>query len=359
MALIAPDDANIVYSPYNWDVTSVRALSVNGGAYFRFRVAGGATTITLNFDVAGLPAPLPRLLIRVDGALTSAFAEAAVASVVGTVIPSTNTWPDHDVEVYIDATTQIAPRWTTPTSVVKFTGITVTGGAGAMPTVPITKRGLRLLVYGDSIVEGVRTRKGSGTDDVAWTSSWMGWAAQLGYNLGAEVGVVGFGGQGVSVAGSGSVPAWPSSYNLVAAGIARAFTPAPDAILCMFGENDGAANIVAAYVATLTALVAATPAATKILCFRTLGGNQAANVQAAVAAMNATTARVSYVDTTGWFDNTHSFDATHPYGYEDIDRISPLAAAAVRAVLSSGSGSGGGSNLFTEVGGGVFPGVSF
>lgn len=335
---IAPDDANIVYSPFNWSINSSRALTINPGAYFSFCFAGSLTS--LNFTgIASLTLPRPRLLVRVDGDFVGASTnEVAIDTVVGVAIPSSNTWTKHYVEVFVMSTTGAAAnRWAPVVTAVQFTGITLGNGSSL---VPITPRALNVLCYGDSITEGVRSRNLSATNDTQRNDATLTWALGMRDALGAEIGLVGFGGTGLSAGGGSSsaqVPNLPGSYSLLYDGsAARSFSaPVPDAICILMGENDGATDITAAYTALLNTMLAATPLSTKILAFRTFNGNRAANAAAAVAACTDRT-RVTYVDTTGWFDPADSADGTHPYGYTALVRLAPLAADAVRDALDNG-----------------------
>lgn len=327
-------DGNIIYSPYTWAAASGAMKTINAGAYFRALLQGNPTAIALNFDVTGVAAPLPQITVLVDGI---AILTAPVAASVPITIPSGPTWQKRLLEVAVKATTETATRWSTQATAVKFLGITTT--PGTVTTAAAQTRGLRGLVYGDSITEGVRTLNSTATSDTDRNDATVGWAYRLGADLGAEVGVVGFGSTGLADAGSGGVPALTGSYNLLWAGQARSFTPAPDFIVLMEGTNDGSNDTVAAATTVLNGLLAATPSATKVIVLRPFNGTaQAANLQAAVAACT-TPSRVSYVDTAGWWSTADSSDNLHPYGYINIAQIAPRVAAAVRAALpSSGSG---------------------
>jgi lysophospholipase L1-like esterase len=220
--------------------------------------------------------------------------------------------------------------------VVKFTGVTLDAGTLSAPT----KRPKIVLVFGDSIVEGSRTLNATATNDTDRNDSWQGWAARQADQLGAEVGVVGFGGQGINATGVGGVPIFGSAYNLVAAGLSRSFTtPAPDLIVINQGTNDSATGFNTAYAADVEALLAATPSTTKIALMRPLNGNLASNV-AAVAAGASVPSRVSYIDTTGWWNSADASDGLHPYGYTNIARIAPLLGAQLRSLLAPAAGGG-------------------
>jgi hypothetical protein len=152
--------------------------------------------------------------------------------------------------------------------------------------------------------------------------------------LGAEAGFVGFGGSGFTVTGSGSVPVLATTYNQIYSGVSRSFAQAPDFIVLMEGTNDSA-DVTSAATTVLNGLLAATPAATKIIVLRPFkDATHATQLQNAIAACT-TPGRVTYVDTSGWFNTTNSSDLLHPYGNENINHIAPLAAAAIRTALAS------------------------
>lgn len=324
--VIAPNDANVSYSPYNWDVTESRALSINPGAYLRVLVGGGVTRLEPEFDLSGVSSPLPQISYRIDG---EAWVDAAIAGAIGISVPTDNSWSEHLLEIVIKSATETAERWEPQHTAVKLTGIAYVGGEGV--TVPIQKKGLKVIVYGDSIVEGVRTRNKTAPNDTDANDATQGWAYRLTEALGAEVGVIGFGGTGISVGGSGGVPALPTSYkHLFGGGPERSLaTPVPDAIVIDAGTNDGETNFTAAYITLINGLLAATPADTIVLCLRPLNGNGAAHVSAAVAGCTHPE-RVSYVDTTGWLAESDTSDGIHPYGYTGMAKLAQLLAAEIR-----------------------------
>ncbi|MDE2575538.1 MAG: SGNH/GDSL hydrolase family protein, partial [Rhodospirillales bacterium] len=332
---VAPGNAAILYSPYNWNVGPSAASTINAGAYLRVLFTG--TSCTLGFNVAANLAPLSQIWWRIDD---GAWTQAAVATSIACAIPaatlSNANVPYHLLEVVVKSTTETQNRWNAPSNTaVVFTGITL--DAGAVVLAPLAAP-LHVLVYGDSITEGVRTLGESAANDTDRNDAALGWAWRLGALLGAEVGVVGFGATGISVAGSGNVPALPTSYASIMSGVARGFTPAPDLVVFNIGTNDGTANTVAAMTAVLNGVIAACPAAV-LAVLRPFNGNQAANLQAAIAACSAPAA-CHYIDTTGFFNTAYGADslALHPSGPNGVGRIAPQVAAALRALLAGGGG---------------------
>jgi hypothetical protein len=332
--VIAPNDTNIVYSPYTWAVSSTQAKTINSGAYFRTVIQGNPTAVTLNFDLTGVSTPVPQITVLVDG--ISLFS-APVATTVGVTLPSGPTWQKRMLEVVVKSTTETATRWSPQNTAVKFTGITTT--PNTCTTVAVQTLPLRGLIYGDSITEGVRTINATATNDTDRNDATVTWSYALGDLLGAEVGVVGFGGSDWTFLAS--------TYNFLWSGQARSFTPAPDFIVCNHGYNDGANNITANVTTVLNGLIAATPSTTKILLLRPFGLDKLAQLTAAKAACTAPT-RVTVVDSTGWFNTADASDGIHPYGYTNVTNLGPRVAAAVRAVLP---GSGGSGSRYVNVGG--------
>jgi len=339
--LIAPNDTGILYSSYTWKVGSTVSETINSGAYFRTIVTGTPTSIGLAFDISADTAPVPQVKWRVD---QGGWSSGAVTEMVDLPIPSGTAWTSHSVEVVVKSTTETVSRWSTRSASVKLLGISSSSGASLVAP---QARALSVLCYGDSITEGVRTLNSTATNDTDRNDATVGWAYRLTENLGAEVAVVGFGGTGLTVSGSGSVPALPSSYNLLWSGESRSFTTSPDVIVINIGENDGATDVTTTMTSFLNSLLSATAVTTKIIVLRPFSGAHASQLSAAVAACNSQ-ARVPYVDTTGWWSTADSSDSLHPYGYANVATLSPKVANAIRTALQRG-------NLYLNVSGTATP----
>lgn len=335
--VILPNDAAFLYSPYNWNVGAGSAVSLNGGAYFRVRFTG--TTCILFFDISYMTVVVSQIWWRIDG---GDWTREDVAASVTCAIPSTTTAAaNHLLEVRIAATTefqvpggQSGNRWnpaSSPCTAVVFTGL---GLATSQSVSAVTPADKTVLIYGDSITEGYLTLNNTGANDVVRSDNTLSWAFLQKDLLGAEVGVVGFGGQGLSTNGVGGVPTFGNTYNYIYSGQARSFADEPDMIVINQGENDGTNNIVAAYTSVLNALLAACPTA-PIACLRPFSGREAANIQAAIAACNAPS-RVTYIDTTGFFNTADSPDGQHPNVIANMGRIAPLVAAQLKPILYPG-----------------------
>ena len=119
------------------------------------------------------------------------------------------------------------------------------GRAGTENPTPTVTTLSDLLVYGDSITEGVLTLGGSQAADTDHNDASVVYSYALAALLGTEIGVVGFGATGLSRGGSGGVPALGESWNQLWDGVPRSFSPRPDLILFNEGTNDGSNNITA------------------------------------------------------------------------------------------------------------------
>jgi lysophospholipase L1-like esterase len=330
-ALIAPNDLNILYSPYNWLVSSTAAKSINPGAYFKCLLTGSPTSITLGFDLTNISTPLPQIRYRIDN---GPWVSTEVAASIVVAIPSSNTFTKHLIEVQFKSMTETVNRWNSPqNTALVFTGITVAPASG-VATASIRKRKLTIAAFGDSITEGVRTLSSTASKGTDGNDSSQSWSMPLADLMGAEVGNIGFGGTGLSKSGSGNVPATGTSYNLLWAGQARSFAVVPDLIAINIGHNDTTTDTTAAGTAFLNGLLAATPSTTKIAVIQPWSGRQATNLKAAIAACS-TPSRVTYIDTSGWWSTADAPDAVHPYGYVNLVDLAPRLALALRAILGA------------------------
>lgn len=306
--MISPNDPAILYSPYNWDVTSVRAKTINAGAYFRVMITGAPASITLNFDMAGVASPVPKLTWEVDG---WGSGTVDLASTIAVPLPAANTWGKHLVTVTVEATSETVDRWGGQAPATKLTGIDTTGTASAPAARP-----LKVLVLGDSITEGVRALNRTAAADTDRNSSRNNWAYQLGGILDAEVGVVGFGGTAITHGGSGGAPALAGFWNTQwSGGPSRgvAGNP-PDYVVINMGTNDADATDIGPGYTTILNTILATSGNSLIFCMLPFEGTHGAHIQAGIAA-SSNPARCIYVDTTGWWNPADASDSLHPYGY--------------------------------------------
>lgn len=330
--VLISNTANILFSPYNWDVGTSTAKTINAGAYFKILFTG--TSCTLQFDVAAALAPYSQIMYQVDG---GAVVVAPIAASVVISMPSaTSGWSasgGHLLEVFVKSTSETISRWTASATMVSLTGINLDAAAtiSAPPALP-----LKAIYFGDSITEGVRTVNMTATNDTDRNDALLGWAYRSAKILGAECGIVGFGRQGLLTTGNGGVPVFGSTYALQYAGVARSFAVQPDYIVINQGTND-AGDVTATMQSVLNSLLAAT-STTKIIVLRPFNATtHALEIQNAIAGCSAP-ARCTYINTSGYFNTANSSDALHPYGNENITHIAPLIANAISSVITISKG---------------------
>ncbi len=338
---VLPSNDGILFSPYNWDVTDARALTPCAGAYFRTMVED-ATGVELRFDVSSMPANATQILYRVNGGAWVAAAVAAGVTVAFPAPASGVTWKRNLLEVLVKSSTEGANRWASPyATAVKLTALRLQRPAGApAPKLLLPqRRSLQLLVIGDSITEGINTLSASG-DTTARSSALYSYAYLLGEALGAEVGVVGFGRLGVVVGGNGSVPAAPTSWDLIAADLPRPLDrPTPDLVIVNLGTNDKNNNVTpaafhSAYVGMVGDMLSSLPEKSRVLLMRPFGGHYGLSAYQDVAAAVADPRRVGVIDTTGWWQTSEAPDGVHPFGWIAEQKLSGLLAGAVRPHLA-------------------------
>ena len=332
---IQPNNANIVYSPYNWTSGPAACVTWNPGAYFRTLFSG--TTCALTFDVSLATAPVSQFWWRIDaGPWTLATVAANVPLPVPSITLGNAAVPLHRLEVVVKSMDIAigADRWTANApGAIRFTGLLISmGGALAAPG----RAPLNVLIYGDSITEGARTLGETNPSATPTDMDAMfGWAFAQGALLGAEVGICACSGTGFTVTAYG-VPPFPQTYNLLSAGVARSFTPAPDLVVIAHGQNDQATNVQAAAVTTVNGLLAVV--ACKIVLLNPFPMASRTDLQAAAAACNIPS-RVTWANTTGFFVPANGSDASliHPSGPNSTNLIAPKVATILRPVLTAQS----------------------
>lgn len=335
MSVIAPHDSSIVYSPYNWDVTAERARTITPGAYLRMTIDGSPTTLAATFNVANNAPSTVRVAFRVDG---TDWTEHDLAATIPLTLPPANTWPTRVVEMVFIAQSLTVERWAFPgQSALEFTGITADTTVRLRTT---RRRRFNGLAIGDSITQGVRNKTNTLYPGYLNDDSRMGWAYPLGDLLGCEIGVVGYAGVGISRSGSGSVPKFSDSVPYLWEGKPRKYLDPvePDFIAAHLGTNDATstdAAVTADTAALLNGLLAAT-SKTPIIVFPGWMQRKAVAIRAGIAACS-NPSRVSYVDTTGWWNPADAPDGLHPYGYVHLTDLAPRAAAAIAEVMRPGS----------------------
>lgn len=329
-----PNDPNLYFSPFAWQVTKDLAATINTGSYIKFLASG--TLLNFKFDVSHMVTPVSEVYWRVDnGPQTLALVQDSVS----VTIPANNTAgiPYHSIEVFVKSSTERANRWSAAGN---STRIILTGIESDGALAPWIPSDANLLIYGDSITEGVLTLGGSQPFDTDHNDAAVVYSHVLGSLLGAEAGVIGFGASGLTHRGSGGVVALGESWNQLWDGVPRSFTsPKPDLIVLNEGTNDGCdvttpgcegTDIIALLTTVLKNLVSACPGV-PIAVLELFNGGQITHLKAAVAA--AGSADVHYIDTTGFYNLKYG-GSLHPTGPNDVAQIAPRIAQKLRPLLA-------------------------
>jgi len=328
-------DPSLHYSPYNWHVTNESASTINSAAYVRFLFSG--TFLRFHFDVSRMVTPTSEVLWTVDNGPPTL---SVVIDTVAVAIPPNNTAmtvPYHTCELFVKSTTERANRWSASGNSTRIILTTIETDGLLAPWVPSD---VNVLIYGDSITEGVLTLGASQLLDTDRNDASVVYSYVLGRLLGTEVGVVGFGANALTHPGSGGVPPLDEAWNQLWEGVPRAFTPMPDLIVLNEGTNDGCdttrpgcvgLNITEAYAEFLGKLLGACPGV-PIAVLLPFNGGQRGHIAAAVAAAGSPP-EVHFIDTTGFYD-LRLGGALHPTGPNDVARIAPKVAARLRPLLA-------------------------
>lgn len=340
---ILPNDPGIVYSPYNWYVTSAVATTINPGAYMRTMFAGNSCV--MNFDVSLMSSTASQLWYRID--LNTWTKVTVSTSTLTLTIPTdllvSGAFPYHLLEVIFKADDTSINRWdTTSTSgTIKFTGLTLDSGSSVITPDVFPKN---ILIYGDSITEGILDLGTNAANALDHADAQGGWAYKLREALGVEVGVVGFAGQGYAIAGSGSVPNISTAYNLIYQGRSRTFTPTPDLIVNNEGANDWINGTNTTTVGnnaqtTYNGLLAACPSTTQIVLAPlppTTGATYLTAIQGAVTAVAS--AKVIYNAATNVFITAYGTqDNIHPSSANNQAFIVYRIALILKPYLQGGT----------------------
>lgn len=368
---VAVNDANLFLSPYTWLVSGGASAQTNCfGAYLKLWFQAGAG-VTLNVDTSPLAgaaaSAYPTLAWSLDGA---AFALAQLTSGQTSLSLETVSAGSHALFLYVKDNSGNVDEWAfsaAPYAAVKITGL-VLGGGATQPLVQAAQaRSKRLLVYGDSITCGYNTG-GAGSND-----AFLTYAFRLAEALGAEVGVVAFGGTGWQWANGQNVPPLytsgndaQSSWNKYWAGQSRLsgglLTPTPDYVVLLHGTNDGTNGVSDSAVTTqATAFLPALRAVTGASCKIALCIPPGRFKKSALAAATLPDARVKLIDlgeeqatgltnapagdgtaagAAGW----KASDGLHPLAVAHAQIGARLAQAIASAFLAQRVGMGGGAN---------------
>lgn len=292
--------SSIVWSPGNWYSDGAGAMGSNNvkgsstfaqtnnvGAYFRHRFTMTSIgDVKLNLDTSMLSAVTtsgdrPILSVSLDGKAISTVQLTTVASSTQVTLASSVAVGEHTINVWWSSTNFGASydRWNTPGVSVKITGIELPADATTAAT-PAT-RTYKMLVFGDSITEGASIVNGG--SGISTGDATLVYGAIVGRALDAEVGIVGFSGQGWSGVGSGNVPVFSTAYASYWSGASRDWSDI-DYIIINHGQNGSfTSNTVGT---TVSAIASACPAAA-IYVIPTLSRTAASTILAATLPASA------------------------------------------------------------------------
>lgn len=319
------DQTKVLFSPYNWLVSTGTAKTINEGAYARFGFTGASCS--LGFDISTTSTPRPKMAYRVDQGPWTVFDLSSSQTL--TVPSESSAWAQHFVELRVVQTSEANSKWNPQNTAIVLNSITLASG-GALTAKPALRNGPTVLWYGDSTAIGINTYSNVGDATVRGTAMQAFTVLSLDA-LGVEYGLVGFGGQGYLTAGGGSVPALTTTYPLLWSGQSRSFAEPPDYIIISEGNNDSSSPQ-SAMVTVLNGLLAVTPRTTTIVMMGSLRNIWTAESQAAIALCN-TPSRVKYFSTNGFFNTANSSDGRHPYGWENLLNIAPKMIEALRPIV--------------------------
>ncbi len=206
------------------------------GAYLKISFSG--RSLALVVDTSNNASELPKLGIRIDsGSVRDVqITERGSFVTVPLVSPSdldSQAW--HEARISLEGLGR-DNRWIPPSGSLKIDSLKVLGFAlddGAQMRGPLVKN-KRMVVYGDSITEGARMF--GGDDHVIDKEWWPTWESQIAEDIGAEIGTVGYQGEGLEVSGGGGVPGLLYSFDQIRSGVYRNFSR-PDYVFLAHGAN--------------------------------------------------------------------------------------------------------------------------
>ena len=235
--IVPGSSSNLKFSPYNWRINNNIAITNNPGAYLNSSFAG--TNLKLVVDTSslvssGVPAGYyPKIRWSIDD---NSWQSATLNSSNNTIILGaglTNT--EHKLKLYFLGIDYTLNRWSSETGALKIVRLDSSATSSLVPSLKPKK----LIIYGDSITEGLAI-EGS-----KLSNSMASYAALVGEGFNAEYGQIGFGGQGWTVAGTGSVPKFTETWNNYSSStsrlIAGKLSPVPDYLIVLHGTNDALA----------------------------------------------------------------------------------------------------------------------
>jgi len=244
---VAVSDANVVYSPYNWYKSATYAQSPNPGAYLKVGFTGSQIGVNLDESpLAKVPAnqwPVVRYSIDGGPPTTVQLTSATTTLKCAEHLPPGN----HNLLLQYVSGYVFLDFWT-PVNVLRVTGFTLDEGAATVPASRTEeKRPHNALFLGDSITNGdddTATFAHGITNEVDTQDATLGYPAVVASGIGAEFGVVAYGGASWDGRAADShTPGLMTFQSMLDSVHSRLvggkLAPVPDDVFVNMGENVG------------------------------------------------------------------------------------------------------------------------
>ncbi len=244
--LLRPDDPAFNYYG-RWQTGRTTAISINSGALLEFAYTG--EDCTLVFDVTGFT-HFPAIFIQVDN---GAIARTTLSPTV-TTVPVTPPYASvpagsppyavvssrhHLVRCWsathsLYLTEAAGMQWATLNGGMKFLGVSLNDGT----LLPLPYHARQIEFLGDSITQGLRLLYTGTDDDTGQQLPYANWPQLTAELLGMRPVVTGFGGQGLTTAGTCGAPNVDTAFSWLYDG--APYTPAvqPRMTVIYHGTND-------------------------------------------------------------------------------------------------------------------------
>jgi lysophospholipase L1-like esterase len=223
------------------------AVTPNSGAMIEFAYRGGACA--LEFDVAGFT-HYPAVFVQADNGAPVATRLAAGTARVP-VAPRFAAEPRgappfaqpssayHVVRVWVAThslyrTPAAGRQWSTLDGACRFRGVSLPGGE----LIPLPYCGDQIEFLGDSITQGLRLLYTGADDDIGQQLPYANWTQVAGDLLNMKPVVTGFGGQGLSTAGTCGAPPVGAAFPFVYRDAPWVPPVAPRVVVIYQGTND-------------------------------------------------------------------------------------------------------------------------
>jgi lysophospholipase L1-like esterase len=364
---IAVNASGPYYSPYTWEydgggnpasnnigASATKVRTNNAGAYIKINWTGMVLWLNYNQAPYAADGDYPGLLVSTDYGPWGSQIYPSSADGGSKILVALPTDSAHVTTIYVASwqNIDVAERWSLPAiggsysaapySCLEITGFVIEGSGTLQSYTPKSKK---LLVYGDSITEGLHSSANDFTKQDARTTYVLGLAALFG----AEYGVIAWSGAGITVGGSGNAPSLQSSWNYFRSGALRTYSglilPAPDNVFVAAQANDslnGVSN------STITSALNTLLAAIATACGSAVGYLAVEPGRFAKTATLAATLPATWYAIDGGQDSAYGLtdnpagDGDGFYGSDGFGGSKPFGGAASwRSYDTAGHGDGG------------------